>query len=71
MSAIKTGFHEYHLESESVDAGLARCAECGERGPKDLLFRYATVRGARRREHDGLFCSIDCHDRYYGLKPLR
>jgi hypothetical protein len=25
------------------------------------------VRGAERREHDGLFCSKQCHDVWHGL----
>ena len=68
MSAIETGFHEYHLETEAIEPLRERCAECGDLGPKDLLFRFVTVRGARRREHEGLFCSTDCHDRFYGLR---
>lgn len=70
MSTVETGFAEYHIESDSVepDAGV-RCAECGELGPKDLLFRYSSVRGRKVREHEGLFCCLSCHDRYYGVRP--
>jgi len=68
-AAIETGFHAYHLESEAVEPVRERCAECHELGPKDLLFRYSTVRGNKRREHEGLFCSLSCHDAYYGLRP--
>ena len=67
MAAIETGFHEYHIACESVEAGRERCAECGDLGPKDLLFRYSSVRGRKVREHGGLFCSLSCHDVYYGL----
>lgn len=69
MAAILKTDHEYHLETEAIEPVRERCAECGELGPMDLLFRFVTVRGARRREHQGLFCSTDCHDRFYGLRP--
>lgn len=69
-SAIEKTTGEYHIESEAVEPpARAKCAECGELGPKGLLFKYSSVRGVRSREHEGLFCSLDCHDRYYGLRP--
>lgn len=58
------------LTCERVDAGGYHCAECGD--PADdngHLLRFATQIGRRVREHDGIFCSKDCHDRYHGLKP--
>lgn len=55
------------LICEPVDAEGHRCAECGDK-PETLL-RFFTTRGnSYRREHDGLFCSKDCHDRWHGLK---
>lgn len=45
-----------------------RCSECCEHGG-GVLLRYATRIGTRVREHDGLFCSKACHDRFHGLMP--
>jgi len=63
--------HLTKLVCESVEAGRDRCSECGDVGPKGMLFIYATERGARRRVHDGTFCSKLCHDRFHGLAPKR
>lgn len=58
----------YKLECEAVEPDFAtRCSECGDTGPAGRLFKYSTVRGARSRPHDGLFCSRECHDRWHGL----
>lgn len=55
------------LTCERVDAEGQRCPECGDRC--DTLLRFSTRIGARVREHGGLFCSKDCHDRWHGLAP--
>ena len=60
------------LTCERVDADGYHCSECGD--PADdngKLIRYATRIGNRVREHDGLFCSKECHDRFHGLMPRR
>jgi hypothetical protein len=68
MPAIERTDHTYHLETEAIDAGNARCPECGDVGPNDKLFIYSSVRGRRQRVHEGAFCSLSCHDVYYGLR---
>jgi hypothetical protein len=71
MSVIETSFHEYHLETEAIDAGTWRCPECGDVGPNGKLFIFSTVRGRKVRQHGGAFCSLSCHDAYNGLKPRK
>jgi hypothetical protein len=69
MPAIEKTDHEYHIECEAIEAGARRCPECGETGPRGLLFVYSSVRGTRIRPHEGAFCSLFCHDVFYGLHP--
>ena len=57
----------YELICEAIDADGQRCSECGETAPGDKVLIYATVRGGRRRTHNGQFCSRVCHDRFNGL----
>ena len=57
------------LTCEAVEPEGYGCSECRERDSITPLFKYATVIGTRRREHDGLFCSKGCHDWYHGLRP--
>ena len=56
------------LTCERAEPEGYRCSECGERDSRTPLFKYATQIGRRMREHDGLFCSKDCHDRFHGLR---
>jgi hypothetical protein len=61
--------HEYILGCEALDANGMLCQECAGMASGDKLFTYSTIRGARVRPHEGVFCCVDCHDRWYGLKP--
>jgi len=58
------------LTCQRVDAEGFGCSECGDRPDRDgMLLVFSTVIGARSRQHDGLFCSKQCHDWFYGLRP--
>lgn len=59
----------YALEREAHDArDVGACQECHDTAAKGTVFKFYTRRGARWREHEGYFCSQDCHDRWHGLK---
>ena len=70
MSVVRTD-HLTELACETIDAEGHHCWECHDTAPGDRLLAFFTQRGAKARQHDGLFCSKDCHDRYHGLKPKR
>jgi hypothetical protein len=61
--------HLTELQYETVDADGVRCSECGGVAKHNKLLIYATVRGTKRRTHNGSFCSKLCHDIFHGLKP--
>lgn len=63
--------HLTELVCEAVDASGDRCSECHDVAAGGKLLKYSTVRGARVRAHDGLFCSKVCHDMFHGLAPRR
>jgi hypothetical protein len=71
MKTIERSDHLTELVSEAVDANGVRCSECGDTAPGNKLLIYATVRGAKRRTHNGAFCSKFCHDVFHGLMPRK
>jgi hypothetical protein len=71
---IEQNDHLTELIVEEVDAADMQprhCLECGGTGSHDKLLQFFTQRGRQSRQHDGAFCSKDCHDRYHGLRPQR
>lgn len=56
------------LVCEPIEAGNRLCPECHDTAAHNTLYVFSTRRGFRLREHDGAFCSKDCHDVYHGLK---
>ncbi len=60
--------HLYELHCEAIDADNHHCWECHDVAAGNRLFQFFSVRGKRSRQHDGMFCSKDCHDIYHGLK---
>lgn len=68
MRTIERTDHLYKLVSVAVDADGHRCLECGESAADGKLLKFYSARGSRARDHSGLFCSVDCHDRYVGVK---
>jgi len=66
-SRIETGVGIVTLHRETIDAMGMTCSECG--AERKQLYVFYTMRGTRRRTHNGQFCSKKCHDIFDGLKP--
>ena len=69
MNTIVRSDHLVELQFERIDAMGVTCSEC-EAAPKRLLIFY-TMRGTKRRTHNGQFCTKNCHDVFHGLKPRK
>jgi hypothetical protein len=67
MKDIERNDHLVTLHRETIDAMGVTCSECDAATKK--LFVYYTMRGSKRRTHNGQFCSKGCHDVFHGLKP--
>ena len=61
--------HAIVLCKEVIEPMGIKCSEC-EGSPSELYVFY-TMRGSRRRTHNGAFCSKKCHDIFHGLKPRK
>jgi hypothetical protein len=61
---------EVTLHRETIDAMGMTCSECDVTDMTNKkLYVFYTMRGNKRRTHNGQFCSKRCHDIFHGLKP--
>jgi hypothetical protein len=68
MTPIDRTDHETRLGIVPVERAPGdRCTECHKRPA--VLLRFYTGMGAKRRDHEGMFCSKLCHDVFHGLAP--